>query len=83
MGRNHFFALFTVITSLAAAFSPIAWGLLLDSIGTFSAATGPLRWNRYSIYFALAFVLLFPTIFYSRYLIETPQPGSILLAPSD
>ncbi len=83
MGRNHFFALFTVITSLAAAFSPIAWGLLLDSIGTFSAATGPLRWNRYCIYFALAFVLLFPTIFYSRYLIETPQPGSILLAPSD
>ncbi|MEA3188463.1 MAG: hypothetical protein QOD99_2293, partial [Chthoniobacter sp.] len=46
-GRSHFFAFFTVITSLGLGFSPIAWGLIIDAIGEWQRATGPLLWNRY------------------------------------
>ncbi len=31
-GRNHFFAYFTVITSLSLGFAPILWGLLIDAL---------------------------------------------------
>jgi MFS family permease len=72
MGRNHFFALFTVLTSLAAGTSPIAWGALLDLIGEFKAATGPVAWNRYSIYFAAASMLSLAALTYTRWLEEAP-----------
>ncbi|MFI5378507.1 MAG: MFS transporter [Tepidisphaerales bacterium] len=56
MGRNHFFALYTVITSLGMALSPILWGMILDMIGP-AKWGGGVQWNRYSLYFALAGVL--------------------------
>jgi MFS family permease len=31
-GRNHFFAYYTVITSLSLGFAPILWGLLIDAL---------------------------------------------------
>ena len=57
MGRNHFFALFTVITSLGLGAAPVIWGVSLDCIGTYEAVTGALHWRRHSIYFAALFVL--------------------------
>jgi MFS family permease len=56
MGRNHFFALFTVITSLGLGAAPVMWGMALDTIGTFEAVTGALIWRRHSIYFLVIFV---------------------------
>jgi hypothetical protein len=56
MGRNHFFALFTVITSLGLGAAPVMWGITLDAIGTYEVATGWFTWRRHGIYFA---VLLF------------------------
>jgi MFS family permease len=61
-GRNHFFALFTVITSLGLGAAPVLWGLSLDYIGTFEAVTGIFEWKRHSIYFAALFVLNILTI---------------------
>ncbi len=52
MGRNHFFALFTVITSLGLGGAPIAWGVTLDAIGTFEYVTDWFVWRKHSIYFA-------------------------------
>jgi hypothetical protein len=52
MGRNHFFALFTVITSLGLGAAPIAWGVTLDAIGTYEMVTGWFTWRKHSIYFA-------------------------------
>ena len=72
MGRNHFFALFGLVTSLAAAGSPIAWGLLLSALGAIHARTGPLLWSRYTICFAGAAALVFGVFWYCRRLIETP-----------
>lgn len=57
MGRNHFFALFTVITSLGLGAAPVMWGVSLDLIGTYEAVTGVFHWKRHSIYFAILFAL--------------------------
>jgi len=57
MGRNHFFALFTVITSLGLGTAPVIWGVSLDVIGTFEAVTGAFHWRRHSIYFLALFFL--------------------------
>jgi hypothetical protein len=54
MGRGHFFALFTVLTSLALGLSPILWGILIDAIGVWKTEWGGLVWNRYTIFFAAA-----------------------------
>ncbi len=56
MGRNHFFALYTVITSLGMALSPMLWGMVLDLVGP-ARWGGVVEWNQYSLYFALAGVL--------------------------
>ncbi len=57
MGRNHFFALFTVATSLGLGGSPVTWGAMLDSLGTWQVVAGGLEWNRHTVYFAAAGVL--------------------------
>lgn len=62
MGRNHFFALFTVITSAALGLSPIAWGVFLDLMRGFDRVTGGISWNNYSVYFALVWVMCVATL---------------------
>lgn len=52
MGRNHFFALFTVITSLGLGAAPVVWGISLDAIGTYEFVTDWFSWRKHSIYFA-------------------------------
>jgi MFS family permease len=50
-GKNHYFALSTVITSLGMGVVPILWGWLLDALGKFDLMTGSLHLRRHSIYF--------------------------------
>lgn len=64
MGRNHFFALFTVITSLGMGAAPVLWGLGLDAIGTYEVVTGVLHWKRHSFYF-LALLAVNAIAFYA------------------
>lgn len=71
MGRNHFFALFTVITSLGLGAAPIVWGVSLDFIGTYEAVTGAFHWRRHSIYFLALFVLNLIAMTFIRRLHET------------
>jgi MFS family permease len=60
MGRNHFFAIYSVVGSVTLGLSPIAWGMLLDAIGPRHASWLGLTWSRYTIYFgAVAVVFLF------------------------
>jgi hypothetical protein len=76
MGRNHFFALFTVISSLGLGAAPVVRGVSLDFIGTYEAVTGALHWKRHSIYFAALFVLNLVTILQVRRLSEShPDSG--------
>lgn len=82
MGRNHFFALFTVITSLGLGGAPILWGISLDMIGTYEAVTGALHWKRHSIYFAVLFVLNLVALTFIRRLHEgrDKQPPTLVYA---
>lgn len=57
VGRNHFFALFTVITSLGLGAAPVMWGVTLDAIGSYELATGWFTWRRHGIYFAVLLVI--------------------------
>lgn len=71
MGRDHFFALFSVITSLGLGASPVLWGISLDYIGAFEAITGSFHWHRHSIYFAVLFGLNILTLLQVRRLHES------------
>jgi Na+/melibiose symporter-like transporter len=70
MGRNHFFALFTVFASLSLGLSPIFWGVFLDTLGRNEFAVGFFQVNRYSTYFVLLAVLGIITFFLAKPLVE-------------
>jgi len=72
-GRNHFFALFTVISSLGLGAAPVVWGISLDFIGTYEVVAGAFHWKRHSIYFAALFLLNLVTILQSRRLHEVKE----------
>jgi hypothetical protein len=50
-GSNYFFALFAVITSFGLRVAPVAWGILLDALGSYESVTGIFHWMRHSVYF--------------------------------
>lgn len=78
MGRAHFFAFYSVITSLCLGFTPILWGVALDAMDPLNAATGPLQWNRYSVYFVTLLALTFTAFFAVASLIDKrPKPGAV------
>ena len=69
-GKNHYFAIATVITSLFLGIVPILWGWLLDSLGGIDLIAGPLHLRRHSIYFLGICLLSIITLVASRILIE-------------
>ena len=58
MGKSHFFALYSVVGSLAVGLFPIVWGILIDALTGVSRAWLGLDWNQYSIYFTALLVVL-------------------------
>jgi MFS family permease len=76
MGRNHFFALFSVVASVTQGLAPIAWGMLIDAIGPRHGAWLGLDWNRYSIFFA-AVAALFIAAFVLARRLEEPRAVSL------
>lgn len=77
MGRNHFFALFTVITSLGLGATPVVWGMTLDAIGTYEVVTGVFHWKRHSLYFLALLALSAIAFAYIRRLHESPGAGRL------
>lgn len=60
MGRSHFFALYSVISSLTLGLVPILWGLALDALRNWHWQLGPFDLNNYSLmFFWLAATLVF------------------------
>jgi MFS family permease len=70
MGRNHFFSLFTVFTSLSLGLAPIFWGIFLDVLGKNEFSIGFFQVNRYSTYFGLLVILSIVTFFLAQPLVE-------------
>jgi MFS family permease len=80
MGRNHFFSLFTVFSSLSLGLAPIGWGIFLDLLANFKAKLGVFELNRYSLYFSLLVVLVIVTFVLANPLVEKKgQPFSLAL----
>lgn len=80
MGRNHFFSLFTVFTSISLGLAPICWGIFLDLIGNAESRVGFFEVNRFSLYFSLLIVLVAITFVLVQPLVEKKgQPISLAL----
>lgn len=62
MGRNHFFALYTVTTSLITALTPILFGILIDALRRVSDQWGAWAINPFSIYFLISIGLVIITL---------------------
>jgi MFS family permease len=76
MGRNHFFALYSVANNVVLGVAPVAWGLLIDAIGDRSALWAGLSWNRFTVFFAAAGVAFLASLTLAKRLDE-PEAGSM------
>jgi len=76
MGRNHFFAIYSVVGNVTLGLAPIAWGLLIDAVGPRSPAWLGLSWNRFTVFFAGAAVAFVATLALARRL-EAPRAASM------
>lgn len=76
MGRNHFFALYSVVGSLTLGVSPIVWGLLIDAVGARQIAWAGIEWNRYSVFFGAVGVVFLAALIFARRL-EEPEAASM------
>ena len=70
MGRNHFFALYSVLGNVALGLAPVGWGVLIDAVGERHMQWLGLDWNRYTVFFAAAAVAFSVTLVLSRRLQE-------------
>jgi MFS family permease len=76
MGRNHFFAIYSVIGNVTLGLAPIGWGLLIDAVGSRAPRWLGLVWGRYTVFFAAAAVAYVITLLLARRLDE-PQAASM------
>ena len=76
LGRNHFFALFSVVGSLTLGLTPVLWGLLLDAFKGVHLRWHGLDVNGFTLFFAAVAVVCVVALFISRRLDE-PQAASV------
>jgi MFS family permease len=70
MGRAHFFALYSVVGSLALGVSPVLWGMMIDALRPLDTRWGAIHCNRFSMFFAAAGMVFLATIILARRLQE-------------
>jgi MFS family permease len=71
MGRNHFFALYSVVANLSLGISPIVWGILIDAFATLDYSMHSFHWNRFSVFF-LGSAIMFVITTYLKLKLEEP-----------
>ena len=76
MGRNHFFAIYSVVGNVTLGLAPIGWGLLIDAIGTREPHWLGISWNRFTIFFAGAAFVYAASLWLIRRLDE-PEAASM------
>lgn len=76
MGRNHFFALFSVVASLTLGVAPVLWGLLIDSLGDHRWRSFGFELNRFSVFFLLVLAAFVVTVALCRQLDE-PRAANV------
>jgi MFS family permease len=73
MGRDHFFALFSVVINVAQGLSPVFWGLLIDGSSGVRGRWLGLEFNRFSLFFLGAWLVFGATLWRVRKLEEPPE----------
>jgi len=76
MGRNHFFALYSVFANVTLGVAPIGWGLLIDAVGHRHWEFLGLDWNRYTLFFAASALMFAVTLGLAQRL-EEPRATSL------
>jgi MFS family permease len=76
MGRNHFFAIYSVLSNLSLGLAPILWGIVIDGIGAAEMRWGGADWNRYTIFFAASAAVMVIALGLARRLVE-PEAASM------
>jgi len=76
MGRNHFFAIFSVVANVSLGISPVLWGLMIDVFHGLNTRTGPFEWNRYSLFFSATGLMFVVVLACSRKL-EEPAAANV------
>ncbi len=76
MGRNHFFAIYSVVNNVTLGIAPVAWGLLIDAVGMRAPVWLGLSWNRFTIFFAATALAYAFTLVLARRLHE-PEAASL------
>src|SRR5512137_1033129 len=76
MGRNHFFAIYSVLGNVTLGLAPIGWGLLIDMVGSRAPHWLGLTWNRFTVFFAAVSAMWLLTLALVRRL-EEPQAASM------
>ncbi|MGA2866674.1 MAG: MFS transporter [Verrucomicrobiota bacterium] len=76
LGRNHFFALYSVIGNVTLGLAPIGWGLLIDAVGAHAPTWLGLVWGRYTVFFAATSLAFLLTLGFARRL-EEPEAASM------
>jgi MFS family permease len=76
MGRNHFFALYSVLNNVTLGLAPIGWGLLIDAVGTRAPVWLGVEWNRFTVFYAAAALAFLVTLTLARRLDE-PKAASM------
>jgi len=75
-GRNHFFAIYSVVNNVTLGLAPILWGLVIDSVGSRSRIWLGVEWNRFTVFFAGAAFAFLVSVFLARRLVE-PEAASM------
>jgi MFS family permease len=70
MGRNHFFAIYSVVGNVVLGLAPICWGLAIDAWGRRAPVHFGVEWNKYALFFALAGIFFLVTLVLARRLKE-------------
>jgi MFS family permease len=76
MGRNHFFALFSVVGNLTLGTAPVLWGLLIDAIGTAKLRSPHFELNRFSVFFVLVALTFVAAVLLCRR-VEEPRARNV------
>jgi len=76
MGRDHFFALYSVVGSVTLGLAPIGWGLGIDALGAYQATWLGLNWNRFTIFFAVVMWVVAIALILARRL-EEPRAAAM------
>lgn len=76
MGRNHFFAIYSVVGNVTLGLAPIGWGLLIDAVGDNTTTWLGLEWNRFTVFFGAAAAAFLASLLLARRLHE-PEAASM------